>query len=113
MKLFVPSFFSALFAVTAIASGDLAQSKEVVVIGTVHGDHNRFPLYTFNPLEIVLKHINPDLILIEEDQRTLSQVKKLSEEEYGKVRPIEIKKVVLPFAESKNIKVVPGLARRI
>jgi hypothetical protein len=102
-------FFLAILLTLASswAQAGAAQTKEVVVIGTIHGDHNRFPLYTFNTLEIILKHIAPDLILIEEDPRTFDQVQKLSEEEYGKIRPVEIKKVILPFASAKNIKVIP------
>lgn len=98
-----------VFLVLGAASESLAQSKEVVVIGTVHGDHNRFPLYNFQTLEIVLKHINPDLLLIEEDPQWFheNRFETMSEEQYGAARPVEIKKVLMPFAKAKVVKVIP------
>lgn len=90
-----------------------AVDKEVVVIGTLHGDHNRFPLYTFQTLEIVLKNLAPDLLLIEEDPKTYADklYEKLSEDEYNKIRPVEIRKVVLPYARANNVKVIPTDSR--
>jgi hypothetical protein len=100
--------FAASFLLTQIAF-----AKDVVVIGTIHGDHKRFPLYNFDTLKIVLEHIKPDILFIEEDPKTFKEAlyKTLSEEEYGKIRPIEIKKVLMPYAEENKIKVVPTDSR--
>jgi len=76
-----------------------AGTKEVVVIGTFHGDHNLFPLYNFETLRIVIEHLQPDLLIIEEDPKTFAEkwYEKLSEEDYTQKRPIEIRKVICPM----------------
>jgi len=87
----------------------VVQAKEVVVIGTLHGDHRRFPLYTFETLRIIIQHLKPDLLLIEEDPESFKAKnwEKQSEEEYGANRPVEIKLVIMPFAQKEKIKVIP------
>lgn len=79
------------------------------MIGTIHGDHNRFPLFNLESLRIALEHISPDLVIIEEDPKTYAQkwYEKLSEEEYGHKRPIEIRKVIMPYVQKKGIKAIP------
>jgi len=84
-------------------------TKDFTIIGTIHGDHGHYPLYNFETLRIVLNKLEPDLLLIEEDPLTYHDklYSKLSEEEYEKIRPTEIKKVIMPFATEKNIQVIP------
>jgi len=86
-----------------------ASKKEVTIIGTFHWDHDRFPLFNFDTLRIVIKHIAPDLIIIEEDPKSFAEkwYETLSEEEYGERRPIEIRKVIMPYALKEKIKVIP------
>ena len=85
------------------------EQKEVFVLGTIHGDHNRLPLYNFETIRIILEHIKPDILFIEEDPVTYKEklYDKLSEKDYMEIRPVEIKKVLIPYAEKHNIKVVP------
>lgn len=87
----------------------VAANKSVVVIGTIHGDHNRFPLFNLETLRIVINHISPDLLIIEEDPKTFSEkwYEKLTDEEYGAKRPIEIKQILMPYTLKNKIKVVP------
>ncbi len=100
-------FVALIFSLISISSE--AKDKEVVVIGTLHGDHRRFPLYNFDTLRIVLQHLHPDLLLVEEDPVSFKarNWEKQSEEEYGANRPIEIKLVIMPFAEKEKIRVIP------
>lgn len=86
-----------------------AEQKEVVVLGTLHGDHNRFPLYNLETLRIAIAHIKPDLLIIEETPEAFQGkwYETLSEEEYGRRRPIEIRKVLMPYALKAGVKVVP------
>lgn len=95
---------SLLFQIQAFGS-----ERSVVVIGTIHGDHNRFPLFNLETLRIVINHISPDLIIIEEDPKTFSEkwYETMPEEEYGSKRPIEIKKVLMPYVIKNKIQVIP------
>jgi hypothetical protein len=108
MKLIGP-ISSLVFIFITIFSNSALANKEVVVIGTLHGDHRRFPLYNFETLRIVLQHLKPDLLLIEEDPESFKKRNwdKMSEAEYGANRPVEIKLVIMPYAEKEKIKVVP------
>ncbi len=100
---------SKYFLLILLLIPNLSYSKTVTVIGTIHGDHKRFPLYNFETLKIVLEHIDPDLLLIEEDPATFREkwYQKFSYKKYMSVRPIEIKNVIMPFAERSKIKVIP------
>lgn len=102
-------WLSSLLTILVLAAPFSSQAKEVVVVGTLHGDHRRFPLYNFETLKIILQHLKPDLLLIEEDPDSFKAAnwKKQTEEEYGTNRPIEIKLVIMPFAEKENVKVIP------
>lgn len=84
-------------------------AKQVVIIGTIHGDHDRYPLFNFETLRIAIEHIKPDLVIVEEDPKTFKDkwYETLSEEEYERRRPIEIKKVVMPYVLKNNLKAIP------
>ena len=104
-----PCSLDQIAMIVLLTFASLGYAKEVVVIGTIHGDHKRFPLFNFDTIRIALEHIKPDILFIEEDPKTFSEklYEKLSEEEYGKIRPVEIKKVLIPFAQLNKVKVVP------
>ena len=106
---FLNGIGSLIFIFIALLSNSAFANKEVVVIGTLHGDHRRFPLYNFETLRIVLQHLKPDLLLIEEDPESFKNRnwEKMAEDEYGANRPVEIKLVIMPYAEKEKIKVIP------
>ncbi len=99
--------FSLFFSIVNLVNA--FEKKEVIVIGTLHGDHSRLPLYNFETLKIVLRHLKPDLLLIEEDPETFEQklYESMSEDDYLSIRPIEIKTVIVPYAKINNIKIIP------
>lgn len=94
-----------------IFSSIICEAKDVVVLGTLHDEHNRLPLYTFDTIKIVLEHIKPDLLLIEEDIETFRKNATLTDIEYAANRPIEIRKVLLPYAEKHKVEIIPTDSR--
>lgn len=100
-----------ILTILLILSSHICEAKDVVILGTLHDEHRRLPLYTFDTIKVVLEHIKPDLLLIEEDVETLKKNQTLADSEYAAIRPIEIRKVILPYAKKHKIEVIPTDSR--
>ena len=84
------------------------EQKKVFVLRTIRGDHSRLPFYNLKTIRIILDHIKTDILFIKDDPKTYQEkiYEKISEKDYMDIRPIEIQKVLTPYAKKHKIKVV-------